>query len=281
MSAKIPPGKAGQDTSGPNYPDTPEGRIACFDRRLMDYVLWAGGPYPEATHRDGGWVWRVPPEPSSRTNSQGWPLDGLNLLAALQESHWPAFLAAIKLPGANQGDLTRLFDQIIAAVDKHCTKTDWQDKADREAAREWLDTTLFPLRRQLIALTVLEISESCGKAQGEERRLTLEKPNGEPTGQPEVIYWLGDQTYRVGQADPVRVHHTYDCLLRAFLGRPVLDLPALVERSGLDRSRICSTLSRLKKINDGLFAAAVCCPGTKGKGGYCIHIVDARPKGKS
>jgi hypothetical protein len=91
------------------------------------------------------------------------------------------------------------------------------------------------------------------------------------------IYWLDDRTYRVGNSQTVPVHGNYDCLLRAFLNRPVLDLPALVERSGLDRDHIITILGRLTRIHDGLFAPAILRPGRGGKGqGYRATVIDAR-----
>jgi hypothetical protein len=95
-----------------------------------------------------------------------------------------------------------------------------------------------------------------------------------------TIYWLGNRTYRVGESKPIVVHNNYDCLLRAFLNRPVLDLPGLLEHSGLDRDRIMIALGRLKKIFNKLFASAIFCPGVKGQG-YRATVIDARLEGKT
>jgi hypothetical protein len=92
-----------------------------------------------------------------------------------------------------------------------------------------------------------------------------------------TIYWLCDQTYRVGGSEPIYVDEQDDCLLRAFIGHPVLNKPALVERSGIENSRVVTALNRLTKKYHGVFAAAIRRPGKRGQGGYRAIVVDARP----
>jgi len=93
-----------------------------------------------------------------------------------------------------------------------------------------------------------------------------------------TIYYHGDRTYSVGQSQPYPVGDTEDCLLQAFIGRHVLDKPALADRSGVEKDNIPTALKRLKQKHNGLFATAIYCPGPTGKGqGYRANVVDARP----
>jgi hypothetical protein len=74
------------------------------------------------------------------------------------------------------------------------------------------------------------------------------------------------------------VRDDYDDLLQAFIGCPVLDLPGLIERSGLDKGRITMVLNRFKKIYKGMFEHVIDCPGPHRRGeGYRATVVDAQP----
>jgi hypothetical protein len=53
-----------------------------------------------------------------------------------------------------------------------------------------------------------------------------------------------------------------------------LDKRALIRDSGVDDAP--RVLGRLRKKHDGIFAAAIRCPGSRGKGGYHANIVSTK-----
>jgi hypothetical protein len=92
------------------------------------------------------------------------------------------------------------------------------------------------------------------------------------------IYWREERLYQVEGHDPVPVTDTEDNLLQAFIGYPVLDKPALANRSGIPAKQISTSLKRLRENHAGIFAKAINMPGKRGKGkGYRATVIDARP----
>jgi hypothetical protein len=85
-----------------------------------------------------------------------------------------------------------------------------------------------------------------------------------------VILALGKGQYRVGDSDPVTVTEAEDVVLRSFVGRPSMGHKALVRAAGSDEAP--RTLRQLAEKYDGVFAAAIRCPGRRGAGGYRVAV---------
>ena len=93
---------------------------------------------------------------------------------------------------------------------------------------------------------------------------------------PPIILRLADGVYLPpGGRRPLRLEFSENMVLSSFLGRPALTLRELVNRSGVTHaSRI---LARLAAKYDGAFAAAICRPKRRGRGGYFVAVRDAAP----
>jgi hypothetical protein len=85
-----------------------------------------------------------------------------------------------------------------------------------------------------------------------------------------TIISLGKGCYKIGDSRPYRMTDSEDAVLTAFLEVPAMEESELDERSGFNRSR--DVLKDLETKYDGVFAAAICRPGGKGKGGYHVAI---------
>jgi hypothetical protein len=89
-----------------------------------------------------------------------------------------------------------------------------------------------------------------------------------------VIISLGECMYRVEGHRPVEVLLEEDNVLQAFLEKPAMRTPALLSTSGQDEA--VKILKRLRTAYQGIFSAAIHCPGRAGKtaGGYhvCIRV---------
>jgi hypothetical protein len=83
-----------------------------------------------------------------------------------------------------------------------------------------------------------------------------------------TIYGEGQRSYRVGSSRPVCVTEEEDSILQAFSGYPTMGTPELTAKSKLKHADPSRVLRGLRQKYDGLFAAAIRCPGKKGRGGY-------------
>jgi hypothetical protein len=90
---------------------------------------------------------------------------------------------------------------------------------------------------------------------------------------PPVITRVADGCYLPPGGDfPLAVTDAEDLVLRAFLRRPAMELPDLIDQTGMGHAG--RVLARLLKKYDGAFAPAIRMPGGRGKGGYAVLVVD-------
>jgi hypothetical protein len=101
-----------------------------------------------------------------------------------------------------------------------------------------------------------------------------------PTPPPALptILRLADGVYLpLGATFPFAVTDAEDLVLLAFLRRPAMTLPELVDQSGVAEAG--KVLARLVVKYGGSFAAAIRRPGRRGEGGYAVLLADRQPSG--
>jgi hypothetical protein len=93
---------------------------------------------------------------------------------------------------------------------------------------------------------------------------------------PPVIVRLWEGVYLPpGGGFSVAVDDAEDDVLTAFIERPAMRLPALVDATGHEHAH--KILARLTWKYDGRFAPAIRLPGGKGRGGYSVLIREDAP----
>jgi hypothetical protein len=98
-------------------------------------------------------------------------------------------------------------------------------------------------------------------------------PRPRTAAPPAPIVRVGPGTYLApGEAFAVVVSEAEDCVLQSFFRRPAMTLRELVSVSGV--SDPAKVLARLVGRYGGSFAPAIRRPGRKGRGGYCVLVVD-------
>jgi hypothetical protein len=146
-------------------------------------------------------------------------------------------------------------------------------RLDAELGRARIVGCLPEPARSEALLRTLERRGAAGLGQGQpapQGPAQQEAPAGPP-----CIYSLGGRRYQADGHPPVIVTEREDWVLRAFAQAPVMDQKTLINRSGVTKAPV--VLGQLKEKYNGIFRAAIHCPGGRGKGGYRVSVKAAVP----